>query len=109
MPSGTANKCRRPISRRTWRIEPLQRHDTGARRSGDAIFDTFHARPQLVVQHPTALGEPERLGNDHHVGVPGVYAAGDATTLMQQAIVAASAGMVAASMINRALLLEDFT
>ncbi|WP_255427264.1 hypothetical protein [Candidatus Chloroploca sp. Khr17] len=41
--------------------------------------------------------------------MPGVYAAGDATTLMQQAIVAASAGMVAASMINRALLLEDFT
>ncbi|NJO81819.1 MAG: NAD(P)/FAD-dependent oxidoreductase [Blastochloris sp.] len=40
--------------------------------------------------------------------IPGVYAAGDATTLMQQAIVAASAGMIAASTINRALLLADF-
>jgi len=40
--------------------------------------------------------------------VPGVYAAGDATTPMQQAIVAASAGLVAASMLNRELLQQDF-
>jgi thioredoxin reductase len=40
--------------------------------------------------------------------VPGVWAAGDATTPLQQAIVAASAGLVAASMLNRALLQQDF-
>lgn len=40
--------------------------------------------------------------------VPGVYAAGDAVNMTQQAIIAASEGLVAAGAINRALLAEDF-
>jgi thioredoxin reductase len=40
--------------------------------------------------------------------VPGVYAAGDATTMIQKAIVAAAAGVVAASSINRTLLMQEF-
>lgn len=40
--------------------------------------------------------------------VPGIYAAGDATNMLQQAIVAASDGLVAAGAINHALLAEDF-
>jgi thioredoxin reductase len=40
--------------------------------------------------------------------VPGVYAAGDAANMTQQAIIAASEGLIAAGAINRALLAEDF-
>jgi len=42
-----------------------------------------------------------------YTGVPGVYAAGDATTPMQQVGGAAASGATAAAMINRDLLMED--
>jgi thioredoxin reductase len=48
-----------------------------------------------------------RVGADHQTSVPGVYAAGDATTPMQQIVVAAASGAQAAMMINRDLVKAD--
>ena len=45
-----------------------------------------------------------RVGADHQTSVPGVYAAGDATTPLQQIVVAAASGAQAAMMINRDLV-----
>jgi thioredoxin reductase len=47
------------------------------------------------------------VGPDQQTSVAGVYAAGDATTPMQQIVVAASAGAQAAMMINRDLVRAD--
>jgi thioredoxin reductase len=47
------------------------------------------------------------VGADQQTSVPGVYAAGDATTPMQQIVVAAAAGAQAAMMINRDLVRAD--
>jgi thioredoxin reductase len=49
-----------------------------------------------------------RVDANGQTTVSGVYAAGDATNVMQQAIIAASEGLVAAGAINRALLMEEF-
>lgn len=48
------------------------------------------------------------VGPDHRTSVPGVYAAGDATTPFQQVIVAAASGAEAAIALNRLLADEDF-
>lgn len=49
-----------------------------------------------------------RVDGSGQTTIPGVYAAGDAVTMMQQAIVAASAGLITAAAINRALQAQDF-
>jgi thioredoxin reductase len=49
-----------------------------------------------------------RIGSDHQTSVPGVYAAGDATTPVQQIVVAAASGAQAAMMLNRHLVQADF-
>jgi thioredoxin reductase len=76
---------------------PSQRQASELAQQLGCAFDTPFPGSELI--RVDAMGQTT---------VPGVYAAGDATTLMQQAIVAAGAGMVTASVINRALLLEDF-
>ena len=48
------------------------------------------------------------IGADNQTSVPGVYAAGDATTPMQQVIVAAASGAVAAMRMKHDLAAEDF-
>jgi thioredoxin reductase len=55
---------------------------------------------------PTDLGHV-RVGADHQTSVAGVYAAGDATTPLQQIVVAAASGALAAMMINRDLVQVD--
>jgi thioredoxin reductase len=47
-------------------------------------------------------------GADRQTSIPGVYAAGDAASPMQQILVAAAAGAEAAMMINRDLVRADF-
>lgn len=76
---------------------PRQRQASDLAQQLGCAFDTPFPGSKLI--RVDAMGQTT---------VPGVYAAGDATTLMQQAIVAASAGLVAASAINRALLLQAF-
>lgn len=49
-----------------------------------------------------------RVGADQQTSVPGVYAAGDATTPFQQLVMAAASGALAAAMINRELVRLDF-
>ena len=49
-----------------------------------------------------------RIGGDNQTSVPGVYAAGDATTPLQQIVVAAASGAQAAMMLNRDLVRADF-
>jgi thioredoxin reductase len=48
-----------------------------------------------------------RVGSDHQTSVPGVYAAGDAATPVQQIVVAAASGAQAATVMNRDLVRED--
>ena len=48
-----------------------------------------------------------RVGADHQTSVPGIYAAGDATTPAQQIVIAAASGAQAAMMINRDLVRSD--
>ena len=50
----------------------------------------------------------DQINADNQTSVPGVYAAGDATTPMQQVIVAAASGAVAAMRMNHDLAAEDF-
>lgn len=76
---------------------PVQRQASDLAQQLGCAFDAPFPGSELI--RVDAMGQTT---------APGVYAAGDAATLMQQAIVAASAGMVAASAINRALLLADF-
>ena len=49
-----------------------------------------------------------RVGADRQTSIPGVYAAGDASSPLQQIVVAAAAGAEAAMMINRDLIRTDF-
>ena len=51
-----------------------------------------------------AIISVDRFGN---TGIPGLYAAGDAITPIQQVAMAAACGVMAAAGINRDLLLED--
>ncbi|MBC8161518.1 MAG: NAD(P)/FAD-dependent oxidoreductase [Roseiflexaceae bacterium] len=78
----------------------------------------FHGPPQrqasdlarqlgCEVHAPRPGTEIIRVDAMGQTTVPGVYAAGDAATIMQQAIVAASTGLIAASMLNRELLQQD--
>ena len=48
-----------------------------------------------------------RVGADRQTSIPGVYAAGDATTPLQQIVVAAATGAEAAMMLNRDLVRAD--
>jgi thioredoxin reductase len=48
-----------------------------------------------------------RVGDDHQTSVPGVYAAGDAVTPVQQIVVAAALGAQAAIAMNRDLVRAD--
>ncbi len=48
-----------------------------------------------------------RVGADRQTSIPGVYAAGDATTPLQQIVVAAASGAEAAMMLNRDLIRAD--
>ncbi|NNB91659.1 NAD(P)/FAD-dependent oxidoreductase [Corallococcus sp. AB018] len=73
----------------------------------------FSAPPQKQHELVTRLGlELDDLGYvkaspTGETSVPGVVAVGDMTTPMQAAIAAASAGTIAAAMMNHALILED--
>ena len=49
-----------------------------------------------------------RVDAHRETSVKGIFAAGDATTMMQSALAAASEGMVAGAMLNHALAAEDF-
>ena len=59
--------------------------------------------PQRIGCELTDAGHI-RVGGDLQTSVPGVYAAGDATTPLQQIVVAAASGAQAAMMINRDLI-----
>lgn len=68
-----------------------------------------HVRGELVRDlgcrlENTGLVE---VGADHQTSVPGVYAAGDMTSTLQQVVTAAASGTSAAISLNRALLADD--
>lgn len=103
----------------TSRIERLVAHDRsleaielvgGARVRCEVLF--VHP-PQRQIELVTSLGltlDSEGFVQvdpmSRETSVPGIFAAGDLTTRMQAAIVAASAGMQAAAMLNLELCLE---
>ena len=64
--------------------------------------------PQRIGCELTEAGHI-RVGSDLQTSVPGVYAAGDATTPLQQIVVAAASGAQAAMMINRDLVRASLT
>jgi len=106
----------------------VSRLDDGAEDTVRVVFEDGGARDYAAIFHGPrqrqASDLARQLGCELHepmpgielvrvdaaglTTVPGVYAAGDATTPMQQAIVAASAGLVAAGMLNRELLGREF-
>jgi thioredoxin reductase len=47
-----------------------------------------------------------RVDDQKQTSVPGIYAAGDLTTMLQGALLAAAAGAQAAYMLNHALTME---
>jgi thioredoxin reductase len=63
----------------------------------------------LVQQLGLALDEQGFVRVDEHkqTSVPGIYAAGDLTTLLQGAVMAAAAGAHAAAALNHALNIES--
>jgi thioredoxin reductase len=73
----------------------------------------FAAPPQqqtvLVQQLGLALDEQGfvRVNDHRETSIPGIYAAGDLTTRLQGAVMAAAAGCLAAAMLNHALNLES--
>jgi thioredoxin reductase len=80
------------------------------------------AREALVVRPPqvqtrlvqrvgVALNEQGlvKINEQHKTSIDGMYAAGDLTTMAQGALVAAAAGMMAASMLNHELTLSLFS
>jgi thioredoxin reductase len=81
----------------------------GAEVALDALFSHPPQRQAALV---SALGlELDDLGfvrvDEHQqTSVPGIYAAGDLTTMKQSAVLAAASGMLAASMLNHALTIE---
>lgn len=75
----------------------------------DVLF--VHPRQRqtaLVTSLGLALDEQGfvRIDAQHQTSVPGIHAAGDLTTFLQGAIMAASAGAIAAAMLNHALTVE---
>ncbi|MCG8350892.1 MAG: NAD(P)/FAD-dependent oxidoreductase [Chloroflexales bacterium] len=86
-----------PLPRHALFLRPVQRQRSTLPAQLGCAFVGQGPLPDLVKVDP--LGE---------TSVPGLYVAGDAMTAMQQAIVAAASGVVAAGAINRALLQEEF-
>jgi len=78
----------------------------------DALFmrPAQRVRGALAAQLGCALDEGGllRVGADGQTSVPGVYAAGDAASRMQQVVLAAASGTAAGIHLNRVLLAEDF-
>jgi thioredoxin reductase len=72
----------------------------------------FARPPQRQVALVKALGLAlddqgfVRVDEHRQTSVPGIYAAGDLTTMMQGALLAAAAGAIAASMLNHVLTME---
>lgn len=90
-------------------LEAVELED-GTRVPREVLF----ARPpqrqtDLVRQLGVALDEQGfvRIDAQHQTSLPGIHAAGDLTTLLQGAIMAASAGAVAGAMMNHALNMEN--
>lgn len=86
--------------------------EDGSRHEKDALFARVPMSEHSGL--PAALGcNFDELGyievdNFKKTSVNGVYAAGDNTTMMRSVSVAAAAGMMAGSMINKDLIEEDF-
>lgn len=100
----------RPLSRLVGesRLTAVELAD-GSRVAVEGLF----VRPQqrqtaLVTDLGLALDEHGFVKLDEHqrTSVPGIHAAGDLATRMQSATIAASAGMLAAAMINHELTIE---
>jgi thioredoxin reductase len=84
-------------------------------RSGRSVeCNALFVRP---AQHPTPLVASLQLERDdmgyvridakRETSMKGIFAAGDATTMMQSAIAGAAEGMIAAAMLNHTLAAED--
>ena len=84
----------------------------GSRIERDALFvrPPQRVRGAVAAALGCALTEDGllRVGDDWQTTVPGVYAAGDAASRMQQVVIAAASGTAAAIHLNRAFLAEDF-
>jgi thioredoxin reductase len=81
----------------------------GVRVPCEVIFTKPNQRqPAIVARLGLELGEQGfvRVDEQMRTSRPGVYAAGDLTTMLQGAIVAASAGCMAATMLNHQLTVE---
>jgi thioredoxin reductase len=85
-------------------------------RSGRSVeCNALFLRP---AQHPTPLVASLQLERDdmgyvrvdakRETSIKGIYAAGDATTMMQSALAGAAEGMIAAAMLNHTLSAEDY-
>jgi thioredoxin reductase len=90
-------------------LEAVELED-GSRVAREVLF----ARPpqrqtDLVRRLGLALDEQGfvRIDAQHQTSIPGIHAAGDLTTFLQGAVMAASAGAVAAAMMNHALNMEN--
>jgi thioredoxin reductase len=86
-----------PLARQALFFRPAQRQRSALATQLGCALAVDGPLPHLLAVD--ALGQ---------TSVPGVYAAGDATSMMQQAIFAAAAGAAAGAAINRELLREDF-
>lgn len=83
---------------------------------GPLPLEVLFARPpqrQVAIVQSLALaldaGGYVRLDENHQTSIPGIYAAGDLTTPMQSAILAAASGMQAAAKLNHELTVEQAT
>ena len=76
---------------------PPQRQRSGLAKALGCETEAMGPIPEVVKGDPTSK----------ETTVEGVYVAGDAGTMMQGAIMAASSGAVAAASINRSLVMED--
>lgn len=102
--------------RRIRRLVPRGEHleavelEDGTRVAREVIFAHPRQRQTELVQRlGLALDEQGfvRINERMETSTPGIHAAGDLTTRLQGAIVAASAGFQAAAMINHALNMEN--
>ncbi|WNG48969.1 NAD(P)/FAD-dependent oxidoreductase [Archangium minus] len=102
--------------RRIRRLVPHGEHleavelEDGTRVAREVLFAHPHQRQTELVQRlGLALDEQGfvRINERMETSAPGIHAAGDLTTRLQSAIVAASAGFQAAAMINHALNMEN--
>ncbi|CAM3098405.1 NAD(P)/FAD-dependent oxidoreductase [Corallococcus sp. ZKHCc1 1396] len=66
-------------------------------------------QPELVTRLGLALDEQGyvKVNGVGETSLPGIFAAGDTTTRLQAAVMAASAGAVAGAMLNHGLAMED--